>query len=76
MRLKSDAASGSASRRPSKCPVNTAEIPLSNKLHRRQSANPHGIRTAVVKFNKLLEVDDSSFQPNHCGLRSIIGTQF
>ena len=23
-----------------------------------------------------LEVDDPSFQPNHCGLRSIIGTQF
>jgi xanthine dehydrogenase YagR molybdenum-binding subunit len=34
--------------------VNTAEIPLPNKLHRRQVANPQGSCHAKIKFNKFL----------------------
>ena len=37
------------------CSVNTAEMPLSNKIHRRQLANRQGIRPAIVKFNKFLK---------------------
>jgi hypothetical protein len=40
--------------------VNTAETPLSNRVHRLQRANPHGICLALGKFNKFLARQTSS----------------
>ena len=54
MCLKPGAVSGSASRRPRKCLVNTAQIAFLNKIHSRQLANPQEIRPAAEKFNEFL----------------------
>jgi hypothetical protein len=54
VRLKPSAAFRERFPEATQCRVDTHETPLSNKFHRRQITNPHGIRTAVVKFNKLL----------------------
>jgi hypothetical protein len=55
VRLKPSAAFRERFPEATQCRVDTDETPLSNKFHRRQITNPHGIRTAVGKFNKLLE---------------------
>jgi hypothetical protein len=62
--LKSGTASGSASRRPRKCLVNTAQIAFLNKIHSRQLANPQEIRPAAEKFNEFLAAFSVFYHPN------------
>jgi hypothetical protein len=55
VRLKPGAASRECLPETTQGHVNTAEIPLANNIHSRQSANPQGICAAAEKFNKFLD---------------------
>ena len=67
-------------RRRKNPPFDTPPVSCLAKTERnpKESRYGHSLEFNLTARNQPadLEVDDSSFQPNHCGLRSIIGTQF